>query len=400
VRVLMVHNAYRGDSPSGEQRVVEDECAMLREAGVELLEYFRGSDEIAAFSPARRLELPVRPIWSVEDVRRLRRVVRQSWPDLVHIHNLFPLISPGAIRAVDALGIPVVQTVHNYRHVCANGSYFRDGRICTDCADKGNALPGIVHGCYRGSRLQSVVMGASLTVHRSTWKHVRLFLPVTEFMGQHLIRMGIPADRVRIKPNSAPNPGSPRPLGRSLLYLGRLAEEKGLRALLAAWAESSHPAFDELVIAGDGPLRVAVEEAASTQKGVRYLGILSRAEVREAMSGSAAVVVPSLWFEGFPITAVESFSYGRAVIATHLGSLISAIDAEVGWTFAPGRSHLRQLLDQIGSEELRVRGAGARARYLERYTPQTVVDDLLAAYETALTTPVGAAAPGATGGWG
>jgi glycosyltransferase involved in cell wall biosynthesis len=379
----MVHNAYRGDSPSGEQRVVEDESAMLRGAGVELLEYFRGSDEIGGFSPARRLELPLRPIWSVEDVRRVRSVVRQSWPDLVHIHNLFPLISPGVIRAVHALGIPVVQTVHNYRHVCANGSYFRDGRVCTDCADKGNALPGVLHGCYRGSRPQSVVMGASLTVHRSTWKHVRLFLPVTEFMGEHLIRMGIPADRVRVKPNAAPDPGDPAPPGRSLLYLGRLAEEKGLRTLLAAWAESTHSAFDELVIAGDGPLRGVVEEAAGTHKDIRYAGILSRAGVREAMAAAAAVVVPSLWFEGFPITVVESFSYGRAVIATDLGSLSSVIDDAVGWNFAQGRAHLRALLDEIAPKELQLRGAGARARYLERYTPQTVVNDLLAAYEVA-----------------
>lgn len=194
MKVLLVHNSYRSDSPSGEQRVVDDESALLSAAGVSVVKYFRSSDEIAQFSAIRRTELPVRPIWSVEDTRRFRAVLAQCGPDVVHVHNVYPLISPGVVTVASELRVPVVQTVHNYRHVCANGSFFRDGHICTDCAGRKTAWPAVVHGCYRGSRAQSLIMATSLRLHAQTWRRVQLFLPVTQFMADYLESAGIPPD--------------------------------------------------------------------------------------------------------------------------------------------------------------------------------------------------------------
>jgi len=385
VRVLLVHNSYRSDSPSGEQRVVDDESALLEAAGVTVLKYFRGSDEIKHFPLRRRIELPFRPIWSVEDTRGIADVIEHYAPDLLHVHNVYPLISPGVIRVADELGVPVVQTVHNYRHVCANGSYFRDGRVCMDCMDSRSSWPAVAHGCYRGSRAQSVVMATALAVHVSTWRRVRLFLPVTEFVAQHLRWAGIPPERIRVKPNSAADPGSAGSAGRSLLYVGRLSEEKGLRKLLSAWERSLHPAFDELLIAGEGPLRPAVEDLAARCPNFRYLGLLPRSEVHERMATAGAVVVPSLWFEGFPITVVEAFSHGRPVVATRLGSLGSVVDEQVGWTYPLGTGKLWDVLDGIRPDQLQEKGASARQRYLERYSPRSALRDLLAAYDVALT---------------
>jgi len=385
VRVLLVHNSHHSNSPSGEQRVVDDESALLEAAGVTVLKYFRGSDEITGFSVRRRIELPIRPIWSVEDTRGIADVIERHAPDLLHVHNVYPLISPGVIRVADRLGVPVVQTVHNYRHVCANGSYFRDGHVCMDCADSRSGWPAVAHGCYRGSRVQSVVMATALRLHVSTWQQVRLFLPVTEFMAKHLRSVGIAPQRIRVKPNFAADPGLAGPAGRSLLYVGRLAEEKGLRALLSAWERSRHPAFDELLIAGEGPLRRAVEDVVARCPNIRYLGILPRSQVHERMNTAGAVVIPSLWFEGFPITVVEAYSHGRPVVATRLGSLGSVVDERVGWTFPPGAGELRNVLDGIRPDELQEKGARARQRYLERYSPRSALRDLLAAYDVALT---------------
>ncbi len=393
MEVLLVHNSYRSDSPSGEQRVVDDEAALLRAAGVAVEVYSRSSDEIADLPLLRKVELPARPIWSREDTRRFGKVVAQARPDVVHVHNVYPLISPGVIRVADELGVPVVQTVHNYRHVCVNGSYFRDGHVCTDCSGKATAWPAVAHGCYRGSRAQSLIMATSLRTHASTWQRVRLFLPVTQFMADHLESAGIAPGHIKVKPNFAADPGIPGPAGSTLLYVGRLAEEKGLGTLLSSWARSRHPAFSELVVAGDGPLRSLVETAAATDPSIRYLGILSRERVATAMSQAGAVVVPSLWFEGFPITVVEAYAHGRPVIATDIGSLGSVVDDEIGWSFPNDPRALRDVLDAIKVEELSSKGRAARARFLESFSPDAALHNLLAAYDLAMSPAASTGAP-------
>jgi glycosyltransferase involved in cell wall biosynthesis len=382
MRVLVVHNSYRSDSPSGEERVVADDLALLAAAGVEISTYSRQSDEIAQMSLGQRLALTTRPVHSAQAVADVRGIIARDQPDLLHLHNPYPLISPSVISAASDLGVPVVQTVHNYRHVCVAGSYFRDHQICTDCVGKRVAWPAVVHGCYRGSRPQSAIMATTLAVHPKTWRRVARFLPVTAFMADHLLRMGIPAEQVTVKPNSAADPGPPAPLGRSLLYVGRLAEEKGVRELLAAWRQGRHPAFDHLTIAGDGPLRAEVE-AAAAHADVTYRGVVSPSVVAELMAEAGAVVVPSLWFEGFPVTIVEAFSHGRPVLATDIGSLSSIVDDGVGWKFAAGE--LAEAIAAIEPDAPAERGANARRRYEDNFSPPAVTSALLDIYADVLS---------------
>jgi glycosyltransferase involved in cell wall biosynthesis len=260
VRVVVVHNRYRSENPSGENRVVESDIDQLRADGVEVIPYIRDSDEIDAFTPVGKAGLAVRPLVSPVDALAFRRLLREVQPHIVHLHNPFPLISPWIVRTAKAQRVPVVQTVHNYRHVCVNGIHFRDGHLCTECVGKKVPWPAVQHGCYQGSRARSVPMAAALVAHRGTWDLVDRFLPVGEGVADHLRAMGIEEERIEVRPNVVDDPGPPAPLGKGVLFVGRLSPEKGIEMLLEAWRLSGLGERGEtLSIAGDGELRPVVE---------------------------------------------------------------------------------------------------------------------------------------------
>jgi glycosyltransferase involved in cell wall biosynthesis len=380
VRVLVVHNDYVSANPSGERRVVNDDRDNLRAAGVEVVTYLRSSDEIASLSTPRKAELLIRPAYSREDAGRLAEVLRRERIDLMHLHNPYPLISPNAIRVARAAGVPVVQTVHNYRMTCVNGSFFRNGQVCTECVGLRVPLPAAKHGCYRGSRVQSVVMTGTLAVHRPTWQLVDRFLPVTPFMATHLREAGIPAERITPKPNTVPDPGPPTAAGTGLLFAGRLVEEKGVRLLLSAWERGGGGALGRLVIVGDGPLRPEVERAARSVPGISYLGPVPSEKVDELMRAAAVIAVPSLWYEGFPMTVLEGYARARPVVATAIGSVGTVVDDEVGWPSGPTPAELDAVLRAIDPVEAARRGAAARARYEAEFSPKVVTEKLIGIY--------------------
>src|SRR5689334_11915242 len=192
MKVVVAHNRYASASPSGENVVVDAEIAQLRAAGVEVVPFLRSSDEIATLPAAQKVLLPVSPVYNAASQRALAAVLRQERPDLLHLHNPYPLLSPAVIRTAHKAGIPVIQTVHNYRQVCSSGLYFRDGRVCHDCRGKAFGLPAIEHACYRGSRAQSAIMATTLAVHRGTWRSVDRYIALTSAIADHLRDYGIP----------------------------------------------------------------------------------------------------------------------------------------------------------------------------------------------------------------
>jgi len=297
VRVVVVHNRYRSALPSGENRVVEADIAALESEGVEVFPYIRDSDEIEGYTALGKAGVAVRPLASPVDSIAFRRLLRTVQPHIVHLHNPYPLISPWIVRTAKAMRVPVVQTVHNYRHVCANGLYFRDGHECHDCAGKAFPWPAIKHGCYRDSALQSIPMAASLWAHRSTWMMVDRFLPVGEHVADHLRAFGIPDHKIIVRPNVVADPGEPKPLGQGALFVGRLSEEKGIRLLLDAWKLSGVGAKHTLTIAGDGELRPLLEAAARADKSIHYVGLVPGDQVAALYQSAAVVTVPSLWPE-------------------------------------------------------------------------------------------------------
>jgi glycosyltransferase involved in cell wall biosynthesis len=384
MRVLVVHNRYRSALPSGENMVVDREIAMLRDASIEVDTYIRDSDEIEHFGPVKRAELAVRPIYSLEDSKAFKARIRSFRPDVVHLHNPYPLISPAVIRVAKTAGVPVVQTVHNYRFVCANGLYFRDGRVCQDCLGKQLPWPAVRHSCYRGSMPQSAIMAGSLAVHRTTWQMVDRFLPVSDFVAEQLVAAGVPPEKITVKPNAAPDPGEPAPIGEGFLFAGRLEEEKGIKLLLEAWSLSLLGNMTTLTIVGDGVERSAVQQAASVDPSISYLGSVAADEVGQLLDQCAVRVVPSLWFEAAPLAVIESFARGRPVISTGVGANASAVGDEVGWvcptTSAVGLAEtIRHAFgDQSGA---RVRGMAARSLYERSYLPGEVTRSLLEIYD-------------------
>ncbi|HEY1485518.1 MAG TPA: glycosyltransferase [Micromonosporaceae bacterium] len=379
MKVLIAHNRYASAQPSGENNIVDAEIEGLREAGVAVVPFLKASDDIADMSAGRKLLLPMSPIYNGEAQHELTELIRRERPDLMHLHNPYPLLSPWVIRTAHAHAVPVVQTIHNYRHVCAAATLYRDGHICTDCVGKRFGLPAIKHRCYRGSTAQSVVMATTLAVHRETWRSVDRFVALTSSIADYLREFGIPDDRITIKPNAAPDPGPPAPLGDGFLFVGRLSAEKGLDLLLDAWHRHPEGSLGGLRIVGDGPLREVATAAAAGRADIDYLGPTDSAGVRAAMRSTSVVVLPSVWHEVFSGVIVEALANGRPVLGTALGGTPYAI-GDAGWT-VPATPEAFAAALPVAAAEAPARAALARPRYEQTFTPKIVLDRLLSIYQ-------------------
>jgi glycosyltransferase involved in cell wall biosynthesis len=391
LRVVVVHNRYRSAQPSGENRVVDDQIAMLRNAGVEVIPYIRDSDEIDRFTAVGKLGVGVRTIASPTDALALRRLIARSRPDVVHLHNPYPLLSPSVVRTAKNQLVPVVQTVHNYRFACSNGLYFRDGAPCRDCLGKRVPWPSVAHACYRSSHLQSTAMAASFEAHRPTWQMVDRYLAISRFVSEQLQRAGVPAERISVVRNPVADPGSPTPPGSGALFLGRLDDAKGVGLLLEAWKSSGLGERTTLTIAGDGPERPRVEDAAGSLPGLVYLGAVPPNDVGSLYRAAAVVIVPSIWDEPFGLVAAEALSYGRPVVATRVGGLSELVDEGTGWLAEPRADDLaRQMSAALHDRKcLMQRGANARRFYEAELDPASATAATLSAYHELASAPRG-----------
>ena len=296
------------------------------------------------------------------------------------MHNPFPLISPWIVRVVKAEGLPIVQTVHNYRHSCPAGIFFRDGAVCEECSGKALPWPAVLHGCYRDSRPQSAIMAAAARVHRATWLMVDCFLPVSEFVAAHLVTSGIPRERIIVRPNSTPPRGDVRSLGSGFVFVSRLTPEKGASLLVSAWTEARLWQTQRLVVAGDGPERNLI--LAARDRNVHYVGAVDQARVSTLIDDAAVVVIPSLSYEGFPRLVAESFERGRPVAATDIGSIGELITSDVGWTAPPEPTAFAKVLSTAASDTTRQKkGAAARALWESKFTPLVTTASLIDLYE-------------------
>jgi glycosyltransferase involved in cell wall biosynthesis len=384
VKVVVAHNRYREAIPSGENVIVDLEIAQLIAAGVEVLPFMRSSDSIGGLPLVEKALLPISPIYGRQAQQDLAALIDEHRPDLVHLHNPYPLLSPWVVRTAHGRGVPVVQTVHNFRQVCSSGLYFRDGHNCQDCRGRAFGLPAVVHRCYRGSTAQSALMATTLAVHRPTWRSVDRFIALTGAIAEHLRDYGIPADRIVIKPNGIPDPGEPTPPGNGFLYAARLSPEKGLALLLDAWRRHPDGSLGQLRIAGDGELRPLAEQAAAERADVTYLGALDRAGMRAALLATAVVVVVPTWNDVLPTVVLEALSYGRPVLGTAVGGIpyllgVGADGGPAGWAVEPEPAALAAGLPIAGAGAAAL-GAAARARYLGAFHPDVVTRQLVDIY--------------------
>ncbi len=261
MRILLAHNRYRSEFPSGEDRVVDTEAAALRSAGHTVTHFERRSDDIADWPPLRRAVLPVSVVWSRTAREDLRAAIRRDRPDVIHVHNTFPLLTASILAAGAEERVPIVVTLHNYKLACASGDFFRAGAVCHDCAGR-IGLPGILHGCYRGSRLMTVPVVAGTILNRKSWRtRPSAYIFISESQRRALGDVHLPAARSFVKWNLVPRTSTvvADDEGR-ISYLGRLDQAKGLSVLMAGWdrylARGGEPKL-RLAIAGNGPLMPA-----------------------------------------------------------------------------------------------------------------------------------------------
>lgn len=385
MKVLVAHNRYRSDAPSGENKIVDAEIDLLRQVGVDVVPLIEESDRIAHQGATALAEAAMGPFYSPRGVRRFRSLLDEGRPDVVHVHNVFPLISPQIVNVATSRGVPVVHSVHNYRHSCINGLHFRDSRTCMDCLGSRFGVPGIVHACYRGSRLQSTAMSLGHGLHRPTWRKVSAVLALTPLMEDLLVTAGLPRDRITVRPNWVPDPGDPVRPGTAALFVGRLDEAKGIDLLIESWRRSAARHQRMLNIAGDGPMRSMVERAAREETSIVYLGSLDAKGVSQAMARSGFVVLPSMSLEGYPLVMAESFAHGRPVLTVAGGAAASIIDESSGWTTtAPTPAALARALESLSDADIRVKASAARSRYERENSPTAGISSLMAVYEKAI----------------
>ncbi|WP_432833324.1 glycosyltransferase family 4 protein [Dactylosporangium sp. CA-092794] len=382
MKVVVAHNRYASGQPSGENVIVDAEIAQLGAAGVTVLPFLRSSDEIGTFSAAQKALLPLSPIRNADSQQALTAVINSEKPDLVHLHNPYPLISPAIIKTAHRHGVPVVHTVHNYRQVCAPGLYFRDGHICTECRGKAFPLPAVTHACYRGSKAQSAVMAATLAVHRGTWKQVDHFIALTDRIAAHLADFGIPAERITVKPNGIPDAGAATGPGAGFLYAARLTPEKGLELVLDAWSKHPDGSLGTLRIAGDGPLRPRAERAAAERADVTYLGPVDNAAVRAEIARAACVIAASTWHDVLPTIVLEALCGGRPVLVTDRGGL-PYLAGDAGWVVEPDPDALAAGLREA-HEGAAALAPVARARFESQFAPDVLTERLIDVYRAVL----------------
>jgi glycosyltransferase involved in cell wall biosynthesis len=391
VRILLVHNWYRSAEPSGENHVVECEAGELRQRGHDVRVWGPSSDQIAEQSPLQKLLLSARVVWSRDSARALAVALDEHRPDVVHLHNTFPLISGSILPVLSDRGIPTVATVHNYRLICAGGVLFRDGRVCHDCLPSSH-WPGVQHGCYRESRIATTPLALSNAVHADRWKALDAILTLSSAQRDLFIGAGYDPGRVIVKPNFVPEQtGSADhgPPGSGFVYAGRLADTKGVQVILDAWAELDERGLrPELTIIGSGPLEDEVARFARDHPNVHVAGRLTRAECFAQFRQARAVLVPSVWEETFGLVVAEAMMFGRAAVCSDRGSFPDLVtDGHDGLLVPPADAGaLARAVETLhGDEALAARlGERARSTYESRFRPAPNMELLESIYERVL----------------
>ncbi len=378
-RVLVVHNQYQ--QAGGEDAVAAEECALLERNGIAVERYQQHNREIEGMS---KLKLALNTVWSSHTVEAISTLIEAFRPDVIHAHNTFPLISPSLYYTAARQGVPVVQTLHNFRLFCAQAMFMREGKICEDCL---GTLPwrGVARRCYRGSVTQSAVVVGMQGIHRALGSYSRKvtrYIALNRFCRDKFIEAGLPADRIAIKPNfvdlAAPKEEGSR---RHALFVGRLSEEKGIDVLKRAASLYPQAKWD---VIGVGPQKTMLEVVSN----INLLGWQQPSDIYVQMRRAAYLVMPSVWYENFPRTLVEAYACGLPVIASRLGAMAELVrDGETGLLFDPGNPYDLAAKMRWADENLdaiREMGRNARLEYEQKFTSQTNFAQLMHIYSEAM----------------
>lgn len=383
LRVLLAHNRYM--EPGGEDSAFEADVALLRRHGHFVAELIEDNSRIGGMGQAK---LAARTIWSTDSRKRVAESIEETHPDVIHFHNTFPLLSPSVYSASASYAIPVVQTLHNFRLLCPNGLFYRDGHVCEDCMRRFLPWPGVLHACYRSSRPASGVVAVMLSFHRllGTWeKRVGTYIALTKRAREKFIQGGLPKEKIVVRPNFVdPDPGRSEAVAKPYaLFVGRLSQEKGVQILLGAWGlVRGIP----LVVIGDGPLSRELEGLVKSRElsDVKMIGRQPHPQVLAALKGARFLVVPSNCYEAFSLALVEAFAVGVPVVASRLGAMAEIVDdGRTGLLFEPGNAvdladKVNWLWSNAGQSE--AMGGEARQEFEQKYTAEQGYQGLMTIY--------------------
>jgi glycosyltransferase involved in cell wall biosynthesis len=391
VKVLVVHNRYRAERPSGENVLVEAEARLLEEHGCRVERLVVSSDDIGLWPAARKALLPARVVWSLAGYRLMADAIERFRPDVVHVHNTFPLLSPSVLWAARSSGAAVVLTLHNFRPLCPAANFLRDGQICEECLGR-VPIPAVRHGCYRDSRAATVPLAVMSAVHElaGTWiRCVDTLIVPSEFARRTYVRAGWPPSKLAVKYNGVPEPGSRREgPGNGFTCLARLDVEKGVDVLLRAWAEAFPHGEESLLVLGSGTREAVLRRVARAQRGVEFHGHVERSRALELVAAARSLILPSRYYETFGLALVEAYSLGVPVIASRIGALSEIVEDGRTGLLVPPDSPVElasALVRMANSAELSLRlGREARSTYERRFHPDRTTERLITIYGRAL----------------
>lgn len=374
IKVLIVHNYYQ--IPGGEDTVVANEKKLLEDHGHGVVLYTRHNNELKTMGKLKKLVLPFTTIYNPRTSLEVKKIIREQNIDIIHVHNTLNLISSSVYYAARRCGVPVVQTIHNFRLLCPGATFYRDRHICEDCVSKGLGCA-VKHGCYRGSKAQTLICVIATQIHRWTGIYGKInYICLTDFNKEKLLQLKqIREEQVYIKPNFVEGTEK-NGLRSGFIFAGRLDELKGVRTLVEAWKLMGDTA-PHLTICGTGPLEDWCREQ-TEGLNVDMRGFVENAEVKRLIAQSQALILPTLWYEGFPMSIVEAYAMGTPVICSDLGNAGAVVEEGVtGWKFKIGSAE--GLAEKVkGWSDI---SEDVKAVYEEKYTADVNYRKLMEIYE-------------------
>jgi len=386
MKILLCHNFYQ--SRGGEAQAVLAEKELLEKKGHDVIFFSRDNKEINKYGFFQKIYLFFNSLFSLKTYREVKKIIEKEKPNIVHIHNVFPLISPSVYYAAKSCGVPVVQTVHNYRFLCPNGLFLNNkSEICEKCK-KSNYFHAVIRKCYRNSYVQSFLMAITIFVHRQIGtfeKKTDVFIAPSRFLKKKLVEGGFPENKIVVKPNFIDIENMKKSESEDyILYMGRLSREKGLFTLLKAFKSISQ---STLKIMGEGPLRTDMEKFIREEgiSNVQFLGFINGKKRFEILGKAKILVIPSECYENMPFVALESFACGVPVVVSNIGGLFELIENEkTGLLFEMGNAiDLRNKIEKLISnrkllEQMRY---NARKCAEEKYSEEIVYKKIIEVYK-------------------
>ncbi len=392
MKILAIHNFHRKGSASGDDQVFKSETALLEQHGNTVVRYTVSNDEFDSAGIIGKIKLTFGMMWSFKNYHAVRDLIKKEKPDIVHIHTFFPLFSPSILYAAKRCDVPVVATLHDTRFICPCSTSLRGTQLCNECGD-GHYLRMCRYGCFKGSRMQSLIVACIFKYHRirkSFYKQIDQYICLNDNQIKLLTDIGFDSKKIVKKYNFVPdaeaNLNAAKAEGlpeRYVVFYGRIGEEKGIRILMKIWDQLPDI---PLVVMGGGPLEEEFKAWADKQENVWFLGYTQHDKCLSIVKGGEFVVFPSIWYEGCSMVEIETESLGKALVATDLGFSVEAIENGVnGYKVDLGDTDgfieiIRELWGD--PEKCKIMGQNARADYEAKYRPEDNYKQLIGIYES------------------